>query len=98
MLPNISGPVIVQTSISLAFAILSEAALSFLGLGPRRPNPSWGLMLADGRGFIEQAWWYSVFPGLAIVLTVLSSRDTADAAYDDALIADAAAAVVDALS
>ena len=71
VLPNAAPPIIVQTSISLAFAVLAEAALSFLGLGPRRPNPSWGLMLSDGRGFVEQAWWYSVFPGLAIVLTVL---------------------------
>ncbi|GAB3196632.1 ABC transporter permease [Geodermatophilus arenarius] len=71
VLPNAAPPIIVQTSISLAFAVLAEAALSFLGLGPRRPNPSWGLMLADGRGFIEQAWWYTVFPGLAIVVTVL---------------------------
>ncbi|MGY1696248.1 MULTISPECIES: ABC transporter permease [unclassified Geodermatophilus] len=71
VLPNAAPPIIVQTSISLAFAVLAEAALSFLGLGPRRPEPSWGLMLADGRGFIEQAWWYTVFPGLAIVVTVL---------------------------
>ncbi|GAB3320307.1 ABC transporter permease [Geodermatophilus aquaeductus] len=71
VLPNAAPPIIVQTSVSLAFAVLAEAALSFLGLGPRRPNPSWGLMLADGRGFIEQAWWYAVFPGLAIVVTVL---------------------------
>jgi peptide/nickel transport system permease protein len=71
VLPNAAPPIIVQTSISLAFAVLAEAALSFLGLGPRRPNPSWGLMLSDGRGFIEQAWWYTVFPGLAIVVTVL---------------------------
>jgi peptide/nickel transport system permease protein len=71
VLPNAAPPIIVQTSISLAFAVLAEAALSFLGLGPQRPNPSWGLMLSDSRGFIDQAWWYSVFPGLAIVLTVL---------------------------
>jgi peptide/nickel transport system permease protein len=71
VLPNAAPPIIVQTSVSLAFAVLAEAALSFLGLGPRRPNPSWGLMLADGRGFIEQAWWYAVFPGLAIIVTVL---------------------------
>ncbi|MGR7024869.1 ABC transporter permease [Geodermatophilus sp. URMC 62] len=71
VLPNAAPPIIVQTSISLAFAVLAEAALSFLGLGPRRPSPSWGLMLADGRGFIDQAWWYTVFPGLAIVVTVL---------------------------
>ncbi|MGY1608834.1 MULTISPECIES: ABC transporter permease [unclassified Geodermatophilus] len=71
VLPNAAPPIIVQTSVSLAFAVLAEAALSFLGLGPRRPEPSWGLMLADGRDFIDQAWWYTVFPGLAIVVTVL---------------------------
>ncbi|MGY1813932.1 ABC transporter permease [Blastococcus sp. SYSU D00820] len=71
VLPNAAPPIIVQTSISLAFAVLAEAALSFLGLGPKRPNPSWGLMLADGRGYIEQAWWLAFFPGIAIVVTVL---------------------------
>jgi len=72
VLPNISGPVIVQTSLSLAFAILSEAALSFLGLGVQPPQPSWGRMLYDAQGFLGQAWWMSVFPGLAILLTTLA--------------------------
>lgn len=72
VLPNISGPVIVQTSLSLAFAILSEAALSFLGLGVQPPRPSWGRMLFDAQDFIGVAWWMSVFPGLAILLTTLA--------------------------
>jgi peptide/nickel transport system permease protein len=71
VLPNAAPPIIVQTSISLAFAVLAEAALSFLGLGTQPPNPSWGLMLAEGRGYIEQAWWLAFFPGMAIVITVL---------------------------
>ncbi|HEX2073310.1 MAG TPA: ABC transporter permease [Geodermatophilus sp.] len=71
VLPNAAPPIIVQTSISLAFAVLAEAALSFLGLGTQPPNPSWGLMLAEGRGFIDLAWWLAFFPGMAIVVTVL---------------------------
>ena len=71
VLPNAAPPIIVQTSVSLAFAVLAEAALSFLGLGTQPPNPSWGLMLAEGRGFIDIAWWLAFFPGMAIFLTVL---------------------------
>jgi peptide/nickel transport system permease protein len=71
VLPNAAPPIIVQTSISLAFAVLAEAALSFLGLGTQPPNPSWGLMLAEGRGYIDLAWWLAFFPGMAIVITVL---------------------------
>ena len=71
VLPNAAPPIIVQASISLAFAVLAEAALSFLGLGTQPPNPSWGLMLAEGRGYIQQAWWLAFFPGMAIFVTVL---------------------------
>jgi peptide/nickel transport system permease protein len=71
VLPNAAPPIIVQTSVSLAFAVLAEAALSFLGLGTQPPNPSWGLMLAEGRGFIDIAWWLAFFPGMAIFVTVL---------------------------
>jgi peptide/nickel transport system permease protein len=71
VLPNAAPPIIVQTSISLAFAVLAEAALSFLGLGTQPPDPSWGLMLAEGREFIQLAWWLAFFPGMAIVVTVL---------------------------
>ena len=72
ILPNISGPLIVQTSLSLAFAILSEAALSFLGLGIQPPQPSLGRMIYDSQGFVTLAWWMTVFPGLAIFVTVLA--------------------------
>jgi peptide/nickel transport system permease protein len=71
VLPNAAPPIIVQTSVSLAFAVLAEAALSFLGLGTQPPSPSWGLMLAEGRGYIDIAWWLAFFPGMAIVITVL---------------------------
>jgi peptide/nickel transport system permease protein len=82
VLPNVLAPIIVQTSLSLAFAILSEAALSFLGLGVQPPDPSWGRMLFEGRGFVEQAWWMGVFPGAAIFLTVLSFNVVGDALRD----------------
>lgn len=72
VLPNIAGPLVVQTSLSLAFAILSEAALSFLGLGIQPPAPSWGGMLFAAQGFLTQAWWMSVFPGAAIFVTALA--------------------------
>lgn len=72
VLPNVSGPIIVQTSLSMAFAILSEAALSFLGLGVQPPHPSWGRMLYEAQGFLGQAWWMSVFPGAAILVTTLA--------------------------
>jgi len=82
VLPNIVAPIIVQTSLSLAFAILSEAALSFLGLGVQPPQPSWGRMLADGRGFIKQAPWAGIFPGLAILVTVMSFNLVGDGLRD----------------
>ena len=72
ILPNISGPLIVQTSLSLAFAILSEAALSFLGLGIQPPQPSLGRMIFDSQGFVTMAWWMAVFPGVAIFVIVLA--------------------------
>ena len=82
VLPNIAAPLIVQTSLSLAFAILSEAALSFLGLGIQPPAPAWGRMLFDGRGFVTDAWWLGVFPGAAIFLTVLAFNLLGDALRD----------------
>jgi peptide/nickel transport system permease protein len=70
--PNAVAPIIVQATVSVSYAILGEASLSFLGLGVDADTPTWGLILADGRGFITQAWWLGVFPGLAIMLVVLS--------------------------
>jgi len=82
VLPNVMAPIIVQTSLSLAFAILTEAALSFLGLGVQPPQPSWGRMLFDGRGFLGEAWWMAVFPGIAIFITVLALNLVGDAMRD----------------
>ena len=82
ILPNSMAPVIVQTSIALAFAILAEAALSFLWLGAQPPTPSWGSMLAEGRKFMAQGPWQSIFPGLAIALTVFSLNVFGDGLRD----------------
>ncbi|GCA97304.1 ABC transporter permease [Mycolicibacterium sp. NCC-Tsukiji] len=82
VLPNITGPLIVQTSLSLAFAILSEAALSFLGLGIQPPQPSLGRMIFDSQGFVTLAWWMAVFPGAAIVFIVLACNLLGDGLRD----------------
>lgn len=82
ILPNAIAPIIVQTSLSLAFAILAEAALSFLGLGVPPPNPAWGRMLADGRSFFQQAPWMAIFPGLAIFVTVFAFNAVGDGLRD----------------
>jgi peptide/nickel transport system permease protein len=71
ILPNVLAPLIVQASVSLAFAILAEASLSYLGLGTQPPDPSWGTMLNEGRTYLETAPWMSIFPGIAIMLAVL---------------------------
>lgn len=82
VLPNIAAPAIVQTSLSLSFAILTESALSFLGLGTQPPTPSWGNMLADARGFMVIAPWTAVFPGAAIALIVLGFNLLGDGLRD----------------
>lgn len=71
VLPNASAPVIVQATLALATAMLTEASLSFLGLGTQPPAPSWGTMLSTSRRFVELAPWTSVFPGVAISLAIL---------------------------
>lgn len=71
LLPNLIGPVIVLMTLNVATNILLESSLTFLGLGVDPLIPSWGGMLADGRTYLQNAWWVSVFPGLAILLTVL---------------------------
>jgi peptide/nickel transport system permease protein len=72
MLPNALAPVMVSATLGVAGAILTESALSFLGLGVMPPTPSWGNILTAGKDNIEIAWWLSVFPGLAILVTVMS--------------------------
>ncbi|MFB9137050.1 ABC transporter permease [Vibrio olivae] len=85
LLPNLIGPVIVLMTLNVANNILLESSLTFLGLGVDPLTPSWGGMLADGRTYIQTAWWVSFFPGMAILLTVLGLnllgdwlRDTLD--------------------
>jgi peptide/nickel transport system permease protein len=82
ILPNVAGPLVVQTSLSLAFAILSEAALSFLGLGIQPPQPSLGRMIFDSQGFVTLAWWMAIFPGAAIFITVLAFNLLGDGLRD----------------
>jgi peptide/nickel transport system permease protein len=72
ILPNALSPVFVAATFGVAGAILTESALSFLGLGVQPPNASWGNILTTGKDYIEVAWWLSLYPGLAILVTVLS--------------------------
>ena len=74
ILPNILSPIIVVASFSMAQAILTEAALSFLGVGVGGTRPSWGMMLNDGRTYLQNAWWMTAMPGAATALTVLAGN------------------------
>ncbi|MGH3356048.1 MAG: ABC transporter permease [Nocardioidaceae bacterium] len=80
--PNAIGPLVVQATIAVGLGILGEAALTFLGLGVDPSTPTWGLILAESRDFFQQAWWLSIFPGLAIVVTVLSLNLLGDSLRD----------------
>ena len=82
ILPNASAALIVQTSLSIAFAILAEASLSFLGLGVQPPRPAWGSMLSLARGYTELAPWLAIFPGLAIFVTVIGFNVLGDGLRD----------------
>jgi peptide/nickel transport system permease protein len=82
LIPNSLAPIIVETSVSLGFAILSESALSFLGLGTQPPNPSLGIMLSDGRAFISSAPWLALFPGMMIMISVLGFNLLGDGLRD----------------
>jgi peptide/nickel transport system permease protein len=70
--PNVVPTLLVISTLQVGYVILLEGTLSFLGVGVPPPSPAWGLMIADGRGFLATAWWISLFPGLAMVLTVLA--------------------------
>jgi peptide/nickel transport system permease protein len=82
MFPPVIGSLIVLTSLSISGAIIAGASLSFLGLGVRPPTPEWGAMLADGRGYLRNAWWMSVFPGMMITLVVLAANVLGDGVRD----------------
>ena len=72
ILPNVANTIVVMATLQIGVVIMLEASLSFLGIGIPRPTPAWGLLVADGRALVVSAWWVSLFPGLAILLTVLS--------------------------
>jgi peptide/nickel transport system permease protein len=82
ILPNIAGPLIVLASLAIPGAIITEAALSFLGAGVQLPEPSWGNLLSGGNAYLLQAPWLSIFPGLAITLAVLSFNLLGDGLRD----------------
>jgi len=82
VLPNCMAPLLVQASLNVAFAMLAEASLSFLGLGAQPPTPSWGLMINTGRGFMQTAPWMVIFPGVAIAITVIGFNMLGDGLRD----------------
>jgi len=82
LMPNAIAPIIVISSFQMAELIIAESSLSFLGLGVQPPTPSWGGMLSQGREYLTSAWWLGVFPGLAIILTVLGINLFGDALRD----------------
>jgi peptide/nickel transport system permease protein len=82
ILPNLVAPIIVYTTLILPTNVLFEAALSYLGVGVQPPNASWGAMLADATQIFDTAWWYMVFPGAALLLTVLAFNLLGDGLQD----------------
>lgn len=82
ILPNISAPVIVQTSLAVPAAIIAEAVLGFLGLGVQPPTPDWGRMIADGQPYLTTHWELSTFPGIAVVITAFALSLLADGLAD----------------
>jgi peptide/nickel transport system permease protein len=82
IVPNLIAPLTVQLSFAVGLGILTESTLTFLGLGVNPATPTWGLALNEGRDFVRQAWWISVFPGLAIVTTVMALNLLGDGLRD----------------
>lgn len=82
ILPNVLAPVIVLSTVGIAGAILSISSLSFIGLGAQPPSPEWGSMLSQARIYLREAWWIATFPGLAIMISVLSINVIGDALRD----------------
>ncbi len=79
LLPNTAGPLLVQISLDLGYALLAASSLSFIGLGVQQPEPDWGLMISDAQPYLRSDWWVGAFPGLAIVLAVLGFNLLGDA-------------------
>jgi peptide/nickel transport system permease protein len=82
VLPNVAGALIVLATLQVGTVIIMEAALSFLGVGVPPPTPAWGSMIAEGRSYVVSAWWLCIFPGLAVLFTVLSVNVVGDGLTD----------------
>jgi peptide/nickel transport system permease protein len=82
VLPNAFPTVLVKASMDIGFAVLTTASLGFIGLGTEPPTPDWGQMVSEGRKYLRDAWWFSTFPGLAILLTVLATNLLGDGLRD----------------
>jgi peptide/nickel transport system permease protein len=82
LLPNTFATIIVQASLDVGYAILSTAGLSFIGLGAQPPQPEWGSMVAEGRIYLTTHWWVPMFPGLAILFSVVGVNLLGDALRD----------------
>ena len=82
VLPNVTAPLIVQSTLAVAAAVIAEASLSFLGLGQQPPAPSWGSMLNTAKNFVDNAPWMAIWPGLAIFVLVLAFNLLGDGLRD----------------
>lgn len=82
VLPNAFPTVLVKASMDIGFAVLTTASLGFIGLGTQPPTPDWGQMVSEGRKYLREAWWYSTFPGMAILLTVIATNLLGDGLRD----------------
>jgi peptide/nickel transport system permease protein len=82
ILPNAFPTVLVKASMDIGFAVLTTASLGFIGLGTQPPTPDWGQMVSEGRKYLRDAWWYSTFPGMAILLTVIATNLLGDGLRD----------------
>lgn len=82
IIPNITAPILVKSSMDIGFAVLTLAALGFIGLGSQPPTPDWGKMIADGRRYLPESWWLTLFPGSAIFLTVFAFNLLGDGIRD----------------
>jgi peptide/nickel transport system permease protein len=82
ILPNLLAPLIVYSTLLIPTNILLEAALSFLGVGVRPPTPTWGGLIADSQNYLPGAWWYAIFPGVALLLTVIAFNLAGDGLLD----------------
>jgi peptide/nickel transport system permease protein len=78
ILPNITGPILVEATVRLAYAIFTAATLSFLGLGLQDPSPDWGLQIANGRAYMQVGWWMVIFPAAALATLVVGVNLVAD--------------------